>query len=83
MGKFNLEVITPDGRIFEGNVDVVSIKGIEGRMNILKDHTPLISELSPGAIEFKADGEMKVIDVSGGFIHVAPHKVIIIAFTIF
>lgn len=53
----NLEILTPENKIFSGQVSLVSLPGSKGTFEILKNHAPLISTLEKGKI--------KVIDASG------------------
>lgn len=53
----NLEILTPETRVFSGEVSLVSLPGSKGTFEILKNHAPLISTLEKGKI--------KVIDASG------------------
>jgi F-type H+-transporting ATPase subunit epsilon len=52
-----LEILTPESRIYAGEISLVSLPGIKGSFEILKNHAPLISTLGAGNI--------KVIDTSG------------------
>lgn len=46
-----LEVITPEKKMFEGEVDAVRFPGIDGSFQVLKGHAPIISALSAGKIK--------------------------------
>jgi len=45
-----LEIITPDKKLFEGEVKAVTLPGIDGSLGILDKHAPLISALRKGSI---------------------------------
>lgn len=51
MTEFNLEIISPDQKIFSDRTSEVVIPCYEGLVTILKDHIPLITFLRPGLIE--------------------------------
>ena len=75
----HLEIITPDKRIFSGEVTSVSVPGTDGRFQVLNNHAPIISTLQRGQVKIKsAEGE-KTFDVQGGVIEVLKNKVIVLA----
>lgn len=74
-----LRIVSQDAEIYSGNVDHVNVTGSEGELGIYPMHSPLISMLKPGMVSFTADGELKAIYISGGFIEVQPKVVTILA----
>jgi F-type H+-transporting ATPase subunit epsilon len=46
-----LEVITPDSKIFNGEVSAVQLPGIDGSFQLLNNHAPIISALKQGKIK--------------------------------
>jgi len=52
-----LDILTPESRIYSGDVNLVSLPGSKGSFEILENHAPLISTLEAGKI--------KVIDSTG------------------
>ncbi len=46
-----LEIITPDDKVFESNVDAVQLPGKHGSFQVLDNHAPLISTLNEGTIK--------------------------------
>ncbi len=46
-----LEVITPEKKVFQGEVEAVQFPGINGSFQVLENHAPLISALAPGKIK--------------------------------
>lgn len=52
-----LEILTPESRIFAGEITLVSLPGTKGAFEIMNNHAPLISTLESGRI--------KVIDATG------------------
>jgi len=74
-----LEILTPDKKIFSGEVTSVSLPGTEGRFQILNNHAPLISTLQKGEVKIKsAEGE-KTFEVKGGVIEVLKNMVVVLA----
>jgi len=75
----NLEIITPDTTIYEGEAELVQLPGIDGSFEILNNHAPLISALKQGKIKIKKDGKEEFFDINGGVIEVQENKVLILA----
>ncbi|MFA9560185.1 F0F1 ATP synthase subunit epsilon [Evansella sp. AB-rgal1] len=72
-------VVTPDGSVFEAQVEMVSVKTTEGELGILPMHLPLVTPLTIGAVRIKKDSKVQLIAVSGGFMEVRPDEVNILA----
>ena len=74
-----VDIITPDEKLFSGESTSVVVPGSDGSLGILNNHAPLISALSKGVIKLQtAEGE-KSFNVSSGVIEVLKNKVIILA----
>ncbi|MGD0248358.1 MAG: F0F1 ATP synthase subunit epsilon [Candidatus Limnocylindrales bacterium] len=77
----HLEIVTPERRAFEGDVDEVIVPGSEGEMGILPHHAPLISLLGQGVLRVKRNGEVEQFAIFGGFLQVRPDRVVVMAET--
>jgi F-type H+-transporting ATPase subunit epsilon len=75
-----LEVVSPEGRIFTDDVDMVVVPGIEGELGILPHHTPLVTALGTGELRIRHAGTVQFMLISGGFVEVRPDKVVVMAF---
>jgi len=74
------EIVTPERIVLKEQILQVTVPTQSGEITILPDHIPLVSILQPGVLELKkADGEIEVISVSGGFIEVLKNKIVILA----
>ena len=74
--------VSAEESIFEGKVEFISITGTLGELGIYPGHTPLLSEVKPGPVRLRMEsGEEDIFYVSGGFLEVQPHKVILMADT--
>jgi F-type H+-transporting ATPase subunit epsilon len=74
-----IDVVTPDGPVFEGDAEMVSVRAVSGELGILPGHIPLVAPLTINAIRVKKEGKTQVVAVSGGFVEVRPDKVTILA----
>ena len=74
-----LEIITPDKKIYSGEVTSVSVPGADGRFQMLQNHAPIISTLLNGKVKVKDKEGVKEFDVKGGVVENLKNKIIILA----
>jgi F-type H+-transporting ATPase subunit epsilon len=67
MATLKLEIITPEAKIFEGDVDSVQLPGVEGDMGILPHHEALVTELNAGELVIVQKGRTEVLAIGEGF----------------
>ncbi len=75
------QIITPDGPIFEGDVDAISLPTPDGEITVLPHHIPLISIVVPGTILIRKGKEEQIFAVSRGVIEVDGKTIRILADT--
>lgn len=75
----NLEILTPDKKVYEGEVTAVSVPGTLGSFQILKGHAPIISTLEDGPVIIKSDKDSQTFTIKGGVVEVLEDKVIVLA----
>jgi ATP synthase F1 epsilon subunit len=62
-----VDIVTPEKKIFsENNVLSANVPGIEGDLEILSNHIPIITFLKPGRINIEAEGSEKSFFISDG-----------------
>jgi len=81
MKTIKVNVVTPDGPVYESDVEMVSTKAQSGELGILPGHIPLVAPLAIGVVRLKKDGKTELVAVSGGFLEVRPDQVTILAQT--
>lgn len=74
-----LEILTPDKKIFEGEVTAVTVPGTMGSFQILRDHAPIISTLEDGPVIIKTKADEEIIIIKGGVVEVLKNKIIVLA----
>lgn len=70
-----LKIVSPDKIVFNGDVDRVLVPGTLGKFEILVNHAPIISSLSPGVVEYTIGKESKDFNITGGFVEVQKNVV--------
>jgi len=73
-----VEIVTPKGYAYTGEVEMVNIPTEEGEIGVLENHMPLMSALRPGLVYMDGNKE-KGFFVTEGFVEVTPKKVNILA----
>lgn len=74
-----LEIITPDKKLFEGEIDHVQLPGSKGLFSILKNHAPIISTLEKGIIRVQdASGKEYHFSIGGGVVENQANKVVVL-----
>jgi F-type H+-transporting ATPase subunit epsilon len=70
-----LEIVTPEKKIFSDTVDDVYLPGTEGEMGVLELHAALVTSLKAGELRYRKDGEVHELAIGNGFAEVTQHKV--------
>ena len=78
-----VDVVSAEEQIFSGEAEFVVLPGIDGELGIYPRHTPLFTQIKPGAVRIKVPGQAQeeLVFVQGGFLEVLPHKVTVLADT--
>jgi len=80
MARIHLEVVTPERKVLEADVDRVEVPGLDGELGILPGHTELVSQLKPaGLLTYHVGDEKGQMAISSGFLEVHPDRVIVLA----
>ncbi|MBN8252941.1 F0F1 ATP synthase subunit epsilon [Priestia flexa] len=80
MKTIHVSVVTPDGPVYDSEVEMVSARAQSGELGILHGHIPMVAPLQIGAVRLKKGSSSdEVVTVSGGFLEVRPDKVTILA----
>lgn len=78
--KMKIEIITPDRKVYEGEIKSVRVPGKKGSFQVLKDHAPIISTLETGSVIIIDQANIeKVFEINGGVIEVKANKIILLA----
>ena len=75
-----LEIITPEKKVFEGDVISVQLPGTDGKFEILNNHAPIISTLTQGQVRvIDSSNNKEHFEINGGVIEMQNNKVIVLA----
>ena len=77
--KFRVEVLTPEGTVFDDEVELVSTKTAAGSIGILAHHEPVLATLDPTELRlYRSDSEIVVYAQSEGYMQVAENRVLLL-----
>ena len=71
----HLEIVTPDAKMFDDEVDMVVLPGMEGEMGIYPLHVPLMTRLKPGELRVLKNGRETAMVVGDGFVEITQTRV--------
>jgi len=79
----HVDVVSAEEQIYSGEAEFVVLPGMEGELGIYPRHTPLLTQIKPGAVRIKIPGqsEEEFVFVQGGFLEVQPTTVTVLADT--
>jgi F-type H+-transporting ATPase subunit epsilon len=78
MATLKLEIVTPEAVTWSGQVDMVTLPGVEGEMGIYPMHIPLMTQIVPGEICVRKDGQDEWLAVGEGFVEITGDRVSIL-----
>jgi F-type H+-transporting ATPase subunit epsilon len=76
----NLEILTPERKLFSDDVYGVQLPGIAGSFEVLDRHAPLVSALKAGKLKVLKDKNNHFVffDIQSGFVEVLDNKVTVL-----
>ena len=76
----NLEILTPEKKVYSGEVYGVQMPGISGSFEVLEKHAPLVSALKAGRLKVLKDNSKNFahFDIQSGFVEVLNNKVTVL-----
>jgi F-type H+-transporting ATPase subunit epsilon len=79
MKTFRVSIVTPDGPVYDSDVEMVSTKATSGDLGISPGHMPLVAPLEITSVRLKKGDKTDYVAISGGFLEVRPDQVTILA----
>jgi F-type H+-transporting ATPase subunit epsilon len=74
-----LEIITPDGQVYHGEVESATFPGTLGAFQVLQNHAPIISSLEKGLLAYVNDDGTHKYEIDGGVVEVLNNKITVLA----
>ncbi len=77
--QLSCSILTPEGSVYEGEVQSIVAPAVDGELGILKGHAPLITALGKGKLRVSTASGNDSWSIEGGFLEVLSNKVVILA----
>ena len=76
----NLEILTPEKKVFSADVYGVQLPGVEGLFEVLDRHAPLVSALKAGQVKVLKDksNHLAFFTIQSGFVEVINNRVTVL-----
>ncbi|WP_111669282.1 ATP synthase F1 subunit epsilon [Algoriphagus litoralis] len=74
-----LEIVTPEKKVFQGEVSEASFPGADGSFQVLNNHAPIVSALANGAVSFTTPSGKQAILIDGGVVEVKDNVIVVLA----
>ena len=81
MRAFHIEIVTPDGLAFSGEIESILLRTTDGDVEILAGHTDFLASVATGKVRLIIDGKPRYAAANGGFISVKNKEVRLCAIT--
>ncbi|AGA78032.1 ATP synthase, F1 epsilon subunit [Echinicola vietnamensis DSM 17526] len=79
MVDMHLEIITPDKKVFQGEVSEATFPGASGAFQVLKNHAPVVSALAKGTVSYTTNDGKQSLEVDGGVVEVRENEIVLLA----
>src|ERR687885_964246 len=77
--KFRAEVLTPEGKVFDDEVEMVSTRTSVGSIGILANHAPLMAMLDPTELRlYKSDSDVVSLAQGEGYLQVVDNRALVL-----
>ena len=73
-----LEIVTPDGKAYSEDVEMVTLTGVDGEIGILPQHARLMTRMVPGEVVVRRAGRDQFLAMGGGLVEVTGSRVSIL-----
>ena len=79
----HVDVVSAEEQIYSGEAEFVVLPGVSGELGIYPRHTPLFTQIKPGAVRMKLPNQAteELVFVQGGYLEVQPHAITVLADT--
>lgn len=77
--KINCNIMTPDGVIYNGKVNLAIVTAYDGERGFLYNHAPMIAELGFGEVRLRTAESINYLVVEGGFVEIKDNEMTVFA----
>ena len=70
-----LNILTPELKVFSGEVDSVQLPGVDGRFEVLNNHAPMIASIKEGTVKIRSAAGKQEFNLKSGVVEVLQNSV--------
>jgi len=70
MANYQLSIVTPEGQVFDDQIESLIAPGMEGSFGVLANHAPMVSTLKDGLLKIRRNGQESSVNISEGILEV-------------
>ncbi len=70
-----LDILTPEQKVFSGEVESVQLPGVEGKFQVLDNHAPMIASIMAGTVKIKSTAGKQEFKLKSGIVEVLKNRV--------
>ena len=76
-----VEIITPENTVYQGEISLIQLPGLDGLFELLENHAPMITMLSNGTVKLieKSSNQTLFFEIQGGTLEVLKNKILVLA----
>ncbi len=74
-----LEILTPEKQLFEGEVKLVQLPGIDGLFEVLENHAAMVAALTKGSVKVEDATQTQHFPINGGTVEVLKNEILVLA----
>jgi len=76
-----VEIITPENTVYQGEISLIQLPGLNGLFELLENHAPMITMLSNGNVKLieKESNKTVFFEIQGGTLEVLKNKILVLA----
>jgi F-type H+-transporting ATPase subunit epsilon len=77
--RFNVEVLTPEGEVFNEEIEMLSTRTTVGSIGLLANHEPLLARLEPGELRlYRSETDIVRYAQAEGYVQMAENRVLVL-----
>ena len=82
MSLFSINIATPEGKMFSGEISSCTAQGVDGKFQVLTDHASLISMIDVGEMKIESENnKIEYLSTSGGFLEIENNEMNVVVET--
>ncbi len=78
MAVYHFSIITPNGKVFDDQIQSLTAPGVMGSFGILASHAPMVNLLKEGILKIKKEDTIQYYKINSGILEVGPKGEVVV-----